>query len=70
MQDPLEKLEKMYMDEFLHNRGYTWESVNALPEDARKKLMTEASTYVSVRLAEVEGKAHLAEELHGTHKSS
>ena len=68
MQDPFEKLEKMYMDEFLRSRGHTPQSVNALPEDERKKIMTEASTYVSVKLAEVEGKARAAEELRGTSK--
>lgn len=66
MQDPLDKLERMYMDEFLRSRGLTWASVNALTEEARKKIMTEASTYVSVKLAEVEGRAHISDELHGT----
>jgi hypothetical protein len=70
MQDPLEKLEKMYMEEFLRSRGHTWETVNALPEIERKKIMTEASTFVGVKLAEVEGKARIAEELHNTFKSS
>lgn len=69
MQDLLEKLEKMYLEEFLRSRGYTWETLNALPEFDRKKIMTEASTFVGVKLAEVESKAHIADELHGTSKT-
>jgi len=68
MQDPFEKLEKMYMEEFLRSRGHTWETANALPEVERKKIMTEASTFVSGKLAEVEGKARISDELHGTSK--
>ena len=69
MQDPQEKLEKMYLEEFLHSKGHTWTSVAALPEVERKKILTEASTYVSIKLAEMESKAHVIEELHGTHSS-
>ncbi len=68
MQDPLEKLEKMYLAEFLQSRGHTWQSVNALPEEERKKILTEASTYVAMKLAEVEGRARVIEELHGVSK--
>lgn len=66
MQDPLDKLEKMYMEEFLRSRGHTWETVNTLPEVERKKIMTEASTYVALKLAEVEGRARISDELHGS----
>ena len=69
MQDPLEKLEKMYLDEYLRSKGHTWESVNALPENECKKILTEASTYVAVKMAEVEGKARITEELHGMSKT-
>ena len=65
MQDPQKKLEDMYLEEFLNSRGHTWASVNALPDAERKKILTEASTYVAVKMAEVEGKARVVEELHG-----
>ena len=68
MQDPVEKLEKMYLDDFLRSKGYTWQSVNALPENERKKILTAASTYVGLKMAEVEGKARISDELHGTSK--
>ena len=68
MQDPQEKLERMYVEEFLRSCGYTWESANALPEAERKKILTEASTYAAVKLAEVEGKARVVDELHGVSK--
>jgi hypothetical protein len=68
MPDRQEKLEQMFMQEFLHSHGLSWETVNALPEAERRKILTDASTYVSLKLAEVEGKARISEELHGLSK--
>jgi hypothetical protein len=65
MEDPQAKLEKMYLDEFLRARGLTWEQVQALPEAQRKQLITEATTYAAVKVAEIEKRAHLVQDLHG-----
>ncbi len=67
MEDPTAKLEKMYIEEYLRTQGHTWESVHALSDEERRRILTEASTYASVKLAEVEGKAKVIEDLHGTH---
>ncbi len=66
MQDPDAQLEKHYIEEYLAARGYTWESAHKLPEEEFKRLMTEASKYTSVKLAQVEDKAELARKIHGT----
>jgi hypothetical protein len=70
MEDPTAKLERVYIEEYLKTKGHTWESVHALPEVERRRFLTEASTYASVKLAEVEGKARVIDELHGTHSPS
>lgn len=70
MEDPSAKLERMYIEEYLKSKGHTWESVHAISEGERKRILTEASTYASVKLAEVEGKAKVVDELHGTRGSS
>lgn len=65
MRDLDAQLEKHYIEEYLIDRGYTWESAHELPEEEFKRLMTEASKYASVKLAEVEDKAKLAREIQG-----
>jgi hypothetical protein len=37
-----------------------------MPEAARHALLTEASTYASARLTEIESRSHFVHELHGT----
>lgn len=66
MEDPTAKLERMYIEEYLKSKGLSWESVRALADEERKNILTGASTYASVKLAEVEGRAKVVEELHGT----
>ncbi len=70
MEDPTAKLERMYVEEYLKTKGHTWKSVHALSDAERKRILTEASTYAAVKLAEVEGKAKVIDELHGTRGSS
>jgi hypothetical protein len=57
-------LEKMLIETYLQGKGYTLEELQSLPEKEAKRLMKEASTYASGKLAEVEVKAHLMQELH------
>lgn len=69
LQDPTAQLGKMYIEEFLCSRGYTWENVCQLPKEEARKLMIEASTYAAVKLAEVYARAHTVEELHNIARS-
>lgn len=65
MENPQEQLARMYLDEYLRGKGHTFESVRALPEEIAKKIMAEASTYAACKLAEVERRAHIMDEIHG-----
>ncbi len=57
-------LEKALIEAYLKGKGYTLKDLKNLPEAEAKQLMTEASTYASSKLAEVEVRAHLVQELH------
>ncbi len=65
MEQPEAALERMYLEEYLSGKGHTMQSLQALPEEEAKRLMTEASSYASTRLAEVETRAQLMQDLHG-----
>ena len=52
-------LERALIEEHLLSRGYDLEDLAALPEDEAKALWAEASRFASVKLAEVEARAHL-----------
>ncbi|HJW90715.1 MAG TPA: hypothetical protein VJ436_08750 [Anaerolineales bacterium] len=62
---PQAQLEKMYIEEYLHNKGYDLQSVRELPEDEAKQLMREACMYASARLAEVESRAQFRRDIQG-----
>lgn len=57
-------LEKALIEEYLHEKGYSLEDIKKLPAEAVKKLMKEASQYASLKLEEVEARAHFIKELH------
>lgn len=65
MEDPEAKLATAYIEEYLHNHGYTLETICNLPKEQAKQLMIEASTYAAVKLAEVDTKARAIKEIHG-----
>ena len=65
MEDPEAKLATVYIDEYLHGRGHTLESICSLPKEQAKQLMIEASTYAAIKLAEVDTKARVIKEIHG-----
>lgn len=57
-------LERMLIDEFLESRGHTRQSVGELPPPQATTLMSAASRYASLRLAEIESRAHYVEDIH------
>jgi hypothetical protein len=57
-------LEKMLIETYLKGKGYDREELKSMPKAVVRQLLTEASTYASGKLAEMEGKAHLMRELH------
>ena len=62
--DQTARLEQAFITEFLERRGFTTATLDQLPEADRHRLLTEASSYASARLAEVESRAHYIHELH------
>ena len=57
-------LERTLIEAYLSGKGYSLGDLKKLPEVEAKRLMKEASIYASNKLAEVEVKARLIQELH------
>ena len=62
-------LEKTLIKEYLQTKGYLLEDVQGLPKDVADKLMKEALQYASLKLEEVQARAHFIKELHGSTSS-
>ena len=65
VEDPHAQLEHAFIEASLRERGHSLKDLSKLPEAVARQLMTEASTYASARLAEVEARAHFVHEAHG-----
>jgi hypothetical protein len=61
---PQSALEKKFVEEYLQSKGYSREALQMLPEEIRKRLMKEACTFASLKLAEVQAKSQFREEIH------
>jgi hypothetical protein len=61
---PQSKLERKYIQEYLHTKGVSLESLGQLPKDEQQHLMVEASRYASLKLAEVESRAKFRHDIH------
>lgn len=69
MEDPHAVLEKALIEEYLEDQGYSLEKLKGLPKALVEKLMKEASQYASLKMEEVEARAHFVEEIHDTASS-
>jgi hypothetical protein len=61
---PQSELERLYMGEYLRSKGYSWEDLHKLPPEEEKIIMTEACTYTSLKLAELDARAQFVQEIH------
>ncbi len=61
---PQSAMERRFLEEFLETKGQSLASLKSLPEEKVHQLMTEACRYASLKLAEVECKAHFRESIH------
>ena len=59
LNEPHAALERAFIDEFLAKRGYTLRSVDRLPPGDRDPLLRAAATFATLKLAEIEARAHL-----------
>lgn len=57
-------LESTLIEEYLREKGYSMEEFKKLPADVAEQLMKEASQYASLKMEEVEARAHFVKELH------
>ena len=64
VEDPLAALERLLIDEFLALRGFTRQSVGQLPASEAAMLLSAACEHASLRLAEIESRAHYVDEMH------
>jgi hypothetical protein len=66
--DPIEGpnavVEKALIQEFLKEQGYSLADLKTLPTEVAEKLMKAASRYASLKMEEVEARAHFVQELH------
>lgn len=69
MEDPKAVLERAFMEEFLHEQGYSLEKLKELPKEIAENLMKEASKYASLKMEEVEARARFVEDIHDTASS-
>jgi hypothetical protein len=63
-EDPRAQLERAFIEEYLRSRQYSLDTLKQLPADEADALLHQASLFASGRLAEVESRAHLVDELH------
>jgi hypothetical protein len=62
---PQSALERRFIKEYLHNKGYQLEDLKKLPKEESTQLMIDACRYSSLKLAEVESKAKFRKEIRG-----
>jgi|GEM_PF-1892071 len=66
--DPHAQLEQEFIKEYLHDHLAQVGDVASLSAEARRQLLVDASRFASVRLAELETRAHLVNAVHGAVK--
>jgi hypothetical protein len=65
LHDPLAELERHLISAYLAGAGHTREELLARTDEEARRLLAEASRYASVKLSEVEARAHYLHKLHG-----
>lgn len=54
--DPLDVLERAFIDEFLRSRGYTPEVLQAMPKRAAQQVLAAAAEEASLLLAQIDSR--------------
>jgi hypothetical protein len=67
---PQSALERSLIVEYLRSKGYEYKDIKNLPEELAKELMREACMHASLKLAEVESRAHFRQEIRAPTKPS
>jgi hypothetical protein len=61
---PQSTIEKALLEAYLQQRGFHLNEIDSLPEEQARELMTKASQYASLKLAQVESTARFREKIH------
>lgn len=61
---PQSALERQLINDYLKSKGYTRQDLVALPIGQVRTLMTEACTYASLKLAEIEARSQFCKKIH------
>ena len=69
MEDPLARLERALIEEFLADRGCDLATLESKPPAERRSLLIQASRHADGRLAEIDARAAYVHELHGVPRS-
>lgn len=64
LEEPLAELERRLIDEYIRGAGYDPVALRQSPDDAAKRVLTDASTFAATRLSEIEARSHYVRELH------
>ena len=67
--DPRASLERAFIEAYLNNKGFTWQDLNSLPKKCARRLRIAASIYASCKLAEIEARSCLVDEMHAIFNS-
>jgi len=62
---PQSALERRFIKEYLHEKGYQLEDLKKLPSEQSKQLLIKACRYASLKLAEVESRAQFKKDIRG-----
>jgi hypothetical protein len=65
LEAPLAQLERALIEEFVRARTHNRVNLSDLPEHERTTLLKDASVYASARLAEIESRSQIVQDLHG-----
>jgi hypothetical protein len=64
LEEPLAKLERALIEEYLRSQGYDPAALRARSDDAAKAVLRDASIHAATRLSEIESRAHYVHEMH------
>jgi hypothetical protein len=65
LHEPLAELERQLISAYVAGAGHDLQDLLARTDDDARRLLAEASKYVSARLSEVEARSHYLHHLHG-----
>jgi hypothetical protein len=65
-EDPLDLLERSFIDEFLRSRGYTAEVLAAMPKRAAEQVLADAAEEASLLLAQIDSRRAYLKKLRTT----